>query len=121
MHRPFVFGDQGVELFRFKKHNHARNVFILLNFHGHFRTLFEPRNFTHFLRRVYEDRDLEVTSTEDIAVAEQMRANGAELGRRREAASQDRKRLRAVTWHKADAQMHRPFSLGDQGVELFRL
>ena len=35
---------------------------------------------------VYEDRNLEVTSTEDITVVEQMRAIGDELGRRRKAA-----------------------------------
>lgn len=37
-------------------------------------------------RDVYEDRDLEVTSTQDISVAEQMREIGTELGRRRDAA-----------------------------------
>ena len=54
MHRPFVFGDQGVELFRFKKLNHVRNVFILLKFEGHFRTLFGTGNFTEFCGRIFE-------------------------------------------------------------------
>ena len=37
-------------------------------------------------RDVYEDRELEVTSTENVTVVDQIRAIGDELGRRRKAA-----------------------------------